>query len=66
MRGLSIRSENDGDDNATEMARVWIGNGFKQSHDWNDIETMAQLRKHFNKAIKQRAPGLEGYFPNGH
>jgi len=43
-----------------------IANGFKQSHGWNEVETMAHLRKHFNKAIKERAPGLEGYFLNDH
>lgn len=105
MRELPIPHENDGDDNAVEMARVWLGNskcnvslmlgmyedaedcdtdelevwgnilsdiaqhianGFKQSHDWDEVETMSQLRKHFNLAIKERAPGLIGQFVDEH
>ena len=105
MRELTIPVENDGDDNATEMARVWIGNGtcnvslflgmwedaedseddelevwgnifsdiaqhiangFKKSHGWDEVETMSQLRMHFNKAIKERAPDLEGHFLDEH
>lgn len=105
MRELPIPSENDGDENATEMARVWLGNGscnvslllgmyedaedcdidelwtwgnilsdiaqhiangFKQSHEWDETETMSQLRKHFNAAIKERAPNLEGSYLDEH
>jgi hypothetical protein len=43
-----------------------IANGFKRSHGWSEVETMAQLRKHFNRAIKERAPGLEGRFLDEH
>ena len=99
MRELPIPSENEGDMNATEMIRVWLGNGtcnvsmllgmyedaedsdddelfiwgnilsdvaqhiangFKQSHGWDETETMSQLRKHFNAEIKNRAPNLTG------
>jgi len=105
MRELPVPVENDGDDNATEMARVWLGNGscnvslllgmyedaedcdvdeleawgnilsdiaqhiahgFKQSHDWDEVETMSRLKRHFNAAIKERAPGLEGHFLDEH
>jgi hypothetical protein len=105
MRELPIPSENEGDEDATEMARVWLGNntcnislllgmyedaedcdvdelyawgnilsdiaqhianGFKQSHGWDETETMAQLRKHFNAAIKERAPGLQGTYVDEH
>jgi len=105
MRELTIPVENDGDDNAVEMARVWLGNGrcnvslllgmyedaedcdedelevwgnilsdiaqhiangFKQSHDWDEVDTMARLRRSFNAAIKERAPGLTGHFPEEH
>jgi Domain of unknown function (DUF5076) len=101
VRELPIPPENDGDDAATEMARVWLGNGtcnvslllgmyadsedcdvdelfawgnilsdiaqhiangFKQSHGWDETETMAQIRKHFLEAMRERAPGLKGSF----
>jgi hypothetical protein len=101
MRELPIPEENEGDEHATEMARVWIGNGscnvslllgmyedadesdvdelwawgnilsdiaqhiangLKQSHDWDEVVTMTALRKHFNEAIKERAPGLKGSY----
>lgn len=105
MRELTIPVENAGDPDATEMIRVWLGNGscnislllgmyedaedcdidelevwgnilsdiaqhiangFKQSHDWDEVKTMAQLRHHFNQAIKERAPELEGHYINEH
>ena len=105
MRELPIPSENEGDAQATEMARVWLGNGscnvslllgmyedaedcdedelevwgyilsdiaqhiangFKQSHGWDETETMANLRKHFNAAIKERASGLKGKYLDEH
>ncbi len=101
MRELPIPPENDGDDQATEMARVWLGNGtcnislllgmyedaddcdvdelwawgnilsdiaqhiangLKQSHGWDETETVAKLRRHFNDAIKQRTPNLRGQY----
>lgn len=101
MRTLTIPFENEGDDNATEMARVWLGNGtcnvslllgmfedaedcdedelevwgnilsdvaqhiangFKQSHGWDEVETMSKLRRSFNQAIKERAPNLTGHY----
>ena len=105
MRELPIPFENEGDPEATEMARVWLGNGscnvslllgmyedaedcdenelevwanilsdiaqhiangFKQSHGWEETETMATLRRHFNAAIKERAPGLKGTYLDEH
>jgi len=105
MRELPIPIENDGDESATEMARVWLGNGscnvslllgmyedaeesnvdelwawgnilsdvvqhiangLKRSHGWDETETMAALRKHFNEAIKERAPGLQGTYVDEH
>lgn len=105
MRELPIPPENEGDANATEMARVWLGNGtcnislllgmyedaeecdvdelfawgnilsdiaqhiangMKQSHGWDETETMSALRRHFNEAIKERAPGLKGGYVNEH
>lgn len=105
MRELPIPPENDGDENATEMARVWLGigtcnvslllgmyedaedcevdelwawgnilsdiaqhiaNGLKQSHGWDETETMAKLRVHFNAAIKERVPGLQGQYLDEH
>lgn len=105
MRELIIPSENEGNENATEMARVWLGNGscnvslllgmyedaedsdvdelwawgnilsdiaqhiangLKQSHGWDETETMSKLRTHFNAAIKERAPNLQGSYVNEH
>nr|WP_315481358.1 DUF5076 domain-containing protein [uncultured Undibacterium sp.] len=105
MRELVIPIENAGDPDATEMIRVWLGNGscnislllgmyedaedcdidelevwgnilsdiaqhiangFKQSHDWDEVKTMAKLRHHFNQAIKEHAPGLEGHYLKEH
>jgi hypothetical protein len=105
MRELVIPAENEGDENATEVARVWLGNGtcnislllgmyadaedsvddelyawgnilsdiaqhiangMKQSHGWDETETMRALRTHFNEAIKSRAPGLVGTYVDEH
>ena len=30
-----------------------IAHGFKQSHDWDEVETMSRLKTHFNAAIKE-------------
>lgn len=101
MRELPIPVENTGDDNATEMARVWLGNGtcnvslllgmfedapdceddelevwgnilsdvaqhiangMRQSHGWDEAETMAKLQRHFNAAMVEREPSLTGAY----
>jgi hypothetical protein len=43
-----------------------IANGMKQSHGWDETATMSALRKHFNVAIKERAPGLVGTYVDEH
>lgn len=67
--------ENDAD---SEIDELWawgnilsdiaqhIANGMKKSHGWDETETMSSLRKHFNAAMKERAPGLEGSYGNEH
>jgi len=40
-----------------------IANGMEQSHGWKYEETMKILIKHFNSCSIDRAPGLEGHYP---
>ena len=74
MLSLFLGMYEDAEDAEEDELEVWgdilsdiaqhIANGFKKSHGWDEVETMAQLRKHFNQAIKERAPGLQGRFLN--
>ena len=41
-----------------------IANGFEQSHGWGFEESMKKLIDYFIECTNERAPGLEGYFPN--
>ena len=40
-----------------------VANGMEKRHGWDFTETVRTITKHFLQAMAERAPGLEGDYP---